>query len=148
MQLEISTGGVDVVVSRGRNSRTITTVGRRQTRAPTPGEGSDLVAMVGPGVEVTKAPRSTPPNNPGSLRDQPQRSSHAGHHGMEVATLPTNRAYARGICEGIAVRAGELSLCVGRICVVSAGGAYALALLAIGALGESVSLSEKTKPGR
>jgi hypothetical protein len=45
------------------------------------------------------------------------------------------------------VRAGELSLCVGRICVVSAGGTYALALLAIGALGESVSLSNKTKPG-
>jgi hypothetical protein len=67
---------------------------------------------------------------------------------VEVATLQTNRAYARGICEGIAVRAGELSLCVGRICVVSAAGAYALALLAIGALGESVSLSEKTKPGR
>ena len=67
---------------------------------------------------------------------------------MEVVTLPTNRAYARGICEGIAVRAGELSLCVGRICVVSAGGAYVLALLAIGALSESVSLSEKTKPGR
>jgi hypothetical protein len=146
MQLEISTGGVDVVVSRGRNSRMITTVGRRQTRAPVcPVQGS---AMVDPGVEVTKAPRSTPPNNPGSLRDQPQRSSHAGHHGVEVATLQANRAYARGICEGIAVRAGELSLCVGRICVVSAAGAYALALLAIGALGESVSLSEKTKPGR
>ena len=55
--------------------------------------------------------------------------------------------YARGICQGIAVRAGELSLCVGRICVVSAGGAYALALLAIGALHESVSMSDKTKPG-
>jgi hypothetical protein len=46
------------------------------------------------------------------------------------------------------VRAGELSLCVVRICMASAGGAYALALLAIGALGESVSLSDKTKPGR
>ena len=46
------------------------------------------------------------------------------------------------------MRAGELSLCVGRICVVNAGGAYALALSAIGALGESVSLSEKTKPAR
>jgi hypothetical protein len=57
-------------------------------------------------------------------------------------------AYARGMCEGIPVRAGELSLCVGRICVVGAGGAYALALLAIGALGESVSRSDKTKPGR
>jgi hypothetical protein len=38
------------------------------------------------------------------------------------------------------VRAGELSICAGRICVASADGAYALALLAIGALGESVSL--------
>jgi hypothetical protein len=36
----------------------------------------------------------------------------------------------------------------GRICVVSAGGGYALVLLAIGALGESVSMSDKTKPGR
>ena len=61
--------------------------------------------------------------------------------------MQANRAYARGIRQGIAVRAGELFLCVGRICVVSAGGAYALALLAIGALGESVSLSDKTKPG-
>jgi len=58
-----------------------------------------------------------------------------------------NRAYARGIYEGIAVRAGELSLCVGRIFVASAGGAYALALLAIGALRESVSMSDKTKAG-
>jgi hypothetical protein len=95
-----------------------------------------------------RSPRSTPPNNPGSLRDQPERSSYAGHHGVEVATLQTNRGYACGICEGIAVRAGELSLCVGRICVVCAGGAYALALLAIGALGESVSLPRKTKPER
>lgn len=97
--------------------------------------GSELVAMVDPGVEVTKVsiaeqPRVTP-------RPARQRS-HAGHHSVEVATLPTNRGYARGICQGIAVRAGELSLCAGRICVVSAGGAYALALLAIGALGESV----------
>jgi hypothetical protein len=46
------------------------------------------------------------------------------------------------------VRAGELSICAPRICVTSAGEAYALALLAIGALGESVSLSDKTKPAR
>jgi hypothetical protein len=46
------------------------------------------------------------------------------------------------------VRAGELSLCVVRICVGSVGGAYALALLAIGALGESVSLSDQAKPRR
>jgi hypothetical protein len=57
-------------------------------------------------------------------------------------------AYARGICEGSAVHAGELALCVGRICVPRAEGAYALALLAIGALRESVSLSSKIKPGR
>ena len=44
------------------------------------------------------------------------------------------------------MRASELSLCVGRICVASAGEAYAPALLAIGALGESVSLSDKTNP--
>jgi hypothetical protein len=62
--------------------------------------------------------------------------------------LSMRTVYARGICQGIAVRAGELALCVGRICVVSAGGAYARALLAIGTLGESVSLSGKTKPGR
>jgi hypothetical protein len=59
-------------------------------------------------------------------------------------TARMRAAYVRGI----AMRAGELSLCVGRICMPSAGGAYALALLAIGALGESVSLSDKTTPGR
>jgi hypothetical protein len=75
---------------------------------------------------------------------------YAGHQvGVERSSqLPRRTAYARGICEGIAVRAGELSLCVGRICMVSTGGAYAVALLAIGALGESVSMSDKTKPGR
>jgi len=46
------------------------------------------------------------------------------------------------------VHAGELALCVGRICVPRAEGAYALALLAIGALRESVSLPSKIKPGR
>ncbi len=65
-----------------------------------------------------------------------------------LSQLSRRTAYARDICEGLAVRVGELSLCVGRICVVSAGGAYALALLAIGALRESVSMSDKTKPGR
>ena len=57
-------------------------------------------------------------------------------------------AYARGICEGSAAHAGELALCVGRICVPRAEGAYALVLLAIGARRESVSLSSKIKPGR
>ena len=58
-------------------------------------------------------------------------------------TARMRAAYVRGI----AMRAGELSLC-GRICMPSAGGAYALALLAIGALGENVSLPDKTTPGR
>jgi hypothetical protein len=62
--------------------------------------------------------------------------------------LARRTAYARGICEGIAVRAGELSLCMGRICVAGAGRAYALALLAICALGESVKLSDRTDHGR
>ena len=65
-----------------------------------------------------------------------------------LSQLSRRTVYARGLGEGPAVRVGELSLCVGRICVVSAGGAYALALLAIGALGESVSLSDNTNPGR
>ncbi len=65
-----------------------------------------------------------------------------------LSQLSRRTVYARGVCEGLAVRVGELSLCVGRICVVSAGGAYALALLAIGALGESVSMFDKAKPGR
>jgi len=57
-------------------------------------------------------------------------------------------AYARGICEGSAVHAGELALCVGRIFLPRVEGAYALAVLAIGALRESVSRSGKIKPGR
>jgi hypothetical protein len=56
--------------------------------------------------------------------------------------------YARSICEGSAVRAGELALCVGRIFLPRVEGAYALALLAIGRLRESVSRSGKIKPGR
>jgi hypothetical protein len=129
-----------------RNSRTITTVGRRQTGRPVrPVQGSVLVAMVDP---VRRSPRSASRNNPGSPRDQPSRSRHAGHHGVESRlsrrTARMRAAYVRAsLCTQ-----GELSLCVGRICVVSAGGAYALALLAIGALGESVSLSDKTKPVR
>jgi hypothetical protein len=57
-------------------------------------------------------------------------------------------AYARGICEGIAVHAGELSLCIGRIFMASVGGAYALAVLAIGALRESVSRPGKIVTGQ
>jgi hypothetical protein len=99
-------------------------------------QGSELVAMVGPGSEVTKVSTAKQPGSPSEQL-------------VTVVTLvitawsrnsPANRPYARGICEGSAVRAGELSICAGRICVPSADEAYALVLLAIGALGESVSL--------
>jgi hypothetical protein len=43
------------------------------------------------------------------------------------------------------VPTGELLLCVRRICMARVDGAYALAVLAIGALGESVSLSNKDR---
>ncbi len=127
-----------------RNSSPITTVVRRQTRAPVClVRGSELVAMVD---RSWRSPRSASSNNPGSPRDQPSRSSHAGYHGVEVATLSTNRGYARGICEGIAVRAGELPICVGWDAYAwSVPARHVLALLAIGALGESVSLSDKTR---
>lgn len=52
-----------------------------------------------------------------------------------------DREYARGIYEGIAALADELVLCVRRICMAGVDGAYAHAVLAIDALGESVSLS-------
>jgi hypothetical protein len=69
--------------------------------------------------------------------------------GVEWSSQLSRRtAYARGICERIAVRTGELPLCARRICVPGAEGAYALAALAIGALRESVSLSSKIQPGR
>jgi hypothetical protein len=98
-------------------------------------QGSELVVMVDPGAEVTKVSTAEQPR----VTPRPARhGSHAGHHSVKVATLQTNRAYARGICQGIAVRAGELSLCAVRICVVSTGESYALALLAVDARGESV----------
>ena len=65
-----------------------------------------------------------------------------------TAILQTTAHMRAAYVRGITVRAGELPLCVGRICMPPSGGAYALALLAIGAFGESVSLSNKTRPGR
>jgi hypothetical protein len=98
-------------------------------------------------TRARRSPRSAPPNSPGSPSEQL----------VTVVTLvitawsrnsPDEPPVCARICKGIAVRASELSICAGRICVASAGEAYALALLAISALGESVSLSDKTKPGR
>jgi hypothetical protein len=55
MQWEIRTGAWTSWFLGRRNSRTITTVGRRQTGTPArPVQGSGLVAMVDPGVEVTR----------------------------------------------------------------------------------------------
>ncbi len=66
MRLEISAAAWMSWFLGRRNSRTITTVARRQTRTPVcPVRGSELVAMVDPGAEVTKVsiaeqPRVTP----------------------------------------------------------------------------------------
>jgi hypothetical protein len=68
--------------------------------------------------------------------------------GERAYGFPGEKPYARGAWERIAVRAGELPGCVRRICTPSARGAYARAVLAMGALSESVSLSDKTTPGR
>jgi hypothetical protein len=148
MRLEIS---VEVWTSwflGRRNSTTITTVGRRQTRAPVrPVWGSELVAMmVDPGAEVTKVSIAEQPR--GSPRDQPSRSSHAGHHSVE-SQLPQTTAGMRAAY----VRA---SLCALVSCPY-ARGAYAWSVpashmrLLCWRLARSVrvcSLSDKTKPGR
>jgi hypothetical protein len=87
-----------------RNSRTITTVGRRQTGRPVrPVQGSVLVAMVDP---VRRSPRSASRNNPGVTTRPAVTISSCWSSRRGVATVQTNRAYARGICEGIAVHAG------------------------------------------
>ena len=55
MQLEISAGAWMSWFLGRRNSTTITTVTRRQTKTPVrPVQGSERVAMVDPGTEVTK----------------------------------------------------------------------------------------------
>jgi hypothetical protein len=68
MQLEISTGGVDVVVSRVLQFKNDND-GRQKADQDTvrPVQGRELVTLVDPGAEGT---RSTPPNNPVSPRDQ------------------------------------------------------------------------------
>ena len=66
MQLEISTGGVDVVVSRVLQLKNDND-GRQKADQDTSAAGCELVTMVDPG---TRSPRSAPPNNPRSPRDQ------------------------------------------------------------------------------
>jgi hypothetical protein len=110
-----------------------------------PVPGSALVAMVDPGPEVTKVSTVEQPR----VTTRPaRRSGHGGHHSVESQPSRRTARMRAAYVRAFAVRAGELSLCVQSICMASAGGAYALALLAIGALGECVSLSDKTKPGR
>jgi hypothetical protein len=75
MQWEISTRAWTSWFLGHRNSKTITTVSRRQTRTPMrPVQGTALVAMVDPGAEInaTEQPRVT---------TRPAR--HAGHHSVE-----------------------------------------------------------------
>jgi hypothetical protein len=63
MQLEISTGGVDVVVSRGRNSRTDND-GRQKANSGT-GARCREVSWSPWLARAWRSPRSTPPNNRG-----------------------------------------------------------------------------------
>jgi hypothetical protein len=93
MQLEISAGVWMSWFLGRRNFTTITTVARSPVRTPMrPVQGSELVAMVDPGAEVTKVniteqPRVT--TRP-AVTVSSRWSSPRG-----VATLQTNRLYAR-----------------------------------------------------
>jgi hypothetical protein len=147
VRLEISAGVWMSWFLGAATQKPITTVGRRQIGTPARAvRGSELVAMVDPGRggHQSQHRRTTPGHHATSRHGLATLVITAWKSQLSRRTARMRAAYVRGI----AVRAGELSLCVGRICVVSAGGAYALALLAIGALGESVSLSDKTKPVR
>jgi hypothetical protein len=107
-----------------------------------PVRGSELVAMVDPGAEVTMVSIAEQP------RGHPSRSSHAGHHSVE-SQLPQTTAGMRAAY----VRA---SLCALVSCPY-AWGAYAWSVSAghmcllcwrLVRLVRVCSLSDKTKPGR
>jgi hypothetical protein len=93
------------------------------------------------------ARRRSPPDAPVPPRaHQPRRPRwiSSGHRKRSRRIARMRPAYVRAsLCTP-----SELPLCTVRICAPSTSGAYARALLAIGALDESVSLSGKTKPGR
>ena len=81
MQLEISTASVDVVVSRASQLKNDND-GRQKADQDIGGpvQGSELVAMVDPGAEVTKV-RIT--EQPGVTTRPACRGGHAGHHSVE-----------------------------------------------------------------
>jgi hypothetical protein len=97
MQLEISTASVDVVVSRASQLKNDND-GRQKADQDIGGpvQGSELVAMVDPGVEVTKVSVTEQP----WVTTRPARhGSHAGPHSVESQLCrPTARmraAYVR-----------------------------------------------------
>lgn len=76
-----------------RTQEPITTVGRRQIGTPARAvRGSELVAMVDPGVERTKV--STAEQHRVTPRPA-RRGSHAGHHGVE-SQLPPDEPWVCG----------------------------------------------------
>ena len=97
-----------------------------------------LLTLIPEGPDARPGRRS-PPDAPASPRGNQPTPTQVGIERSSLLSRRTARmraAYARAsLCAP-----SEQSICVGRICVHSTGGAYALALLAIGALGESVSL--------
>jgi len=142
MEVEINTGGVVCSPS----SRTMRVLHRRylhETRRlthpadlPLPGRGPDA-----------RPGRRSPPDVPAPPRGHQPTPTQVGIERSSQLSRQTARMRAAYVRASLCAPS-ELSLCVGRICVRSTGGAYALALLAIGALGESVSLPGKTKPER
>ncbi len=126
MQWEINAEGVDAVVSRVLQPSNAHD--DRQEDRDTSG-------------------RRRPPDAPLPPRAHQPPPSQVGIERSSQLVRRTGRmraAYVRA-----SLRApGDLSLCIGRIFARSADGAYVRAWLAIRALGESVSLSGKTKPGR
>jgi hypothetical protein len=128
MEVEISTGGVVCSPS----PRTMRVLHRRYLhetrRLPLPGRGPDA-----------RPGRRSSPDVPAPRRGHQPTSTQVGIERPLQLSRQTARMRAAYVRASLCAPS-ELSLCVGRICVRSTGGAYALALLAIGALGESVSL--------
>jgi hypothetical protein len=143
MEVEINTGSGVLLTPTPHDARATPAVSARDETPDAPGRPA--------------APRQGPRRSPwtqksaGCIGTTLRASADADPGGGIERSSQLSRQTAR--MRAAYVRASlcapsELSLCVGRICVPSTGGAYAHALLAIGALGESVSLSDTTKPER
>jgi hypothetical protein len=142
MEVEINTGGVVLLTLTPHDARATPAVSARDETPDAPGRRA--APRQGPDA---RPGRRSPPDAPAPPRGHQPTPTQVGIERSSQLSRQTARmrtAYVRAsLCAP-----SELSLCVGRICAHSTGGAYALALLAIGALGESVSLPGKTKPER